>query len=441
MVGTGYVGLVTGTCFAEKGNRVCCVDIDRDIIDSLKSGIVPLYEPGLSEMVRRNSLRGALSFTCDIAEGLRDADICFIAVGTPSSEGGGTDLKYVYNVADDIASCLDHDCVAVVKSTVPVGTCMEVLDRINSGLVGRGLSDIRVEIVSNPEFLKEGSAIEDFFNPDRVIIGTASERPRSAMLGLYSPFIESEKIIFMDVASSEITKYACNAMLAVRVSFINEIALLCDIAGADVLNVKAGMSLDTRIGGHFMNAGCGYGGSCFPKDIQALDLTGRAMGIEMKMAAATSLVNERQKKILGGMIVERFGKNLKGFSIAVLGLAFKPNTDDMRYAPSVSLINTLVRCGADVTAVDPAAKSGAVKILPRCVKYADTAQAAIRGADAAVLVTEWAEFLKLDWSECGRLMKRRILFDGRNVYSPSYLRSLGFEYYCIGRGCVVGGEI
>jgi UDPglucose 6-dehydrogenase len=440
MVGTGYVGLVTGACFAEKGNRVCCVDINRDVIKNLESGVVPLYEPGLDEMVSRNSRRGTLRFTCDIASGLRDADMCFIAVGTPSSEGGGTELKYVYAVADDIASALDRDCIVVVKSTVPVGTCGEVLDRVTSGLAERGLAGVRVEVVSNPEFLKEGSAVEDFFKPDRVVVGVASERARSAMFDLYSPFVEGDKIIFMDIASSEITKYACNAMLAARISFINEIALLCDVAGADVLSVKAGMSLDPRIGGHFLNAGCGYGGSCFPKDIQALDQTGRAMGLEMKMAAATSLVNERQKKILGSMIVDRFGKNLKGLKIAVLGLAFKPNTDDMRYAPSIPLIDTLLRCGAGAIAVDPAARGVAAKILPRCVEYADTAFEATRDADAAVLVTEWEEFLKVDWSECGERMRRKILFDGRNAYSPSDLRALGFEYYCIGRGCVVGGE-
>jgi UDPglucose 6-dehydrogenase len=242
----------------------------------------------------------------------------------------------------------------------------------------------------------------------------------------------------MDIASSEITKYACNAMLAARISFINEIALLCDTAGADVSSVKTGMSLDPRIGGHFLNAGCGYGGSCFPKDIQALDQTGKAMGLEMKMAAAISLINERQKKILGSMIVERFGKNLRGYNIAVLGLAFKPDTDDMRYAPSIPLINALVRCGANVTAVDPVAVNAALKILPQCVKYSDTAFESTRGADAAVLVTEWKDFLELNWSECGVQMKRKILFDGRNVYNPSDLKSLGFEYYCIGRGLVVG---
>jgi UDPglucose 6-dehydrogenase len=435
MIGTGYVGLVTGACLAEKGHTVCCVDVNSAVIEKLKSGAVPIYEPGLEEIVRRGSAAGRLRFTCDIAEGLRDAEICFIAVGTPSGDGGGTELKYVYAAADSIGSLLERGCAVVVKSTVPVGTCCSVLERITGGLASRGLG-ARVEIISNPEFLKEGSAVSDFFDPDRVVIGVANEHSREIMTSLYSPFVPPERMIFMDIASAEITKYACNAMLALRISFINEIALLCDVAGADVLAVRAGMASDPRIGGHFLGAGCGYGGSCFPKDIQALDQTGRVLGLEMKMALATSLVNERQKLVLGNMIVERLGKNLKGIGIAVLGLAFKPETDDMRYAPSIPLINTLTRLGASVTAFDPIVKD-ASGTLPPAVKYATCTAEALAGADLAVLVTEWDDFKKLDWDVLGRTMKRKILFDGRNIYDPEKMERIGFEYYCIGRGRTV----
>jgi UDPglucose 6-dehydrogenase len=440
MTGAGYVGLVTGACFADKGHDVCCVDINRVTIDNLNSGVVPIYEPGLEEIVRRNSRLGRLRFTCDIAEGLRGAEICFIAVGTPSGDDGGTDLGHVYSAADDIAAVLDHDCIIVVKSTVPVGTCASVFDRIESGLRERG-SGVAVEIASNPEFLKEGSAVSDFFSPDRVVIGVSSKRCEEAMLGLYSPFAEQSKILVMDIPSAEITKYACNAMLAARISFINEIALLCDIAGADVFDVRAGMASDPRIGRHFLNPGCGYGGSCFPKDISALDQTGRVLGLEMKMAMSTSLINERQKMVLGNMIAERFGKNLQGVNIAVLGLAFKPDTDDMRHAPSIPLINMLARLGAGVTATDPAVREGVARaILPKGVKYARDARDALAESDAAALVTEWPVFKALDWGECGRLMKRKILFDGRNIYDPHEMQALGFEYYCIGRSRTVSRQ-
>jgi UDPglucose 6-dehydrogenase len=435
MIGAGYVGLVTGACLAEKGHSVSCVDVNAGVIEKLKSGVVPIYEPGLDEIVRRGLSGGGLRFTRDASEGLRDAEICFIAVGTPSGDGGGTELKYVYAAADSVGALLERDCAVVVKSTVPVGTCNAVLERIESGIASRG-HRARVEIISNPEFLKEGSAVDDFFSPDRVVIGVANENAREIMTGLYSSFVPRDKLIFMDIASAEITKYACNAMLALRISFINEIALLCDIAGADVLSVKAGMASDPRIGGHFLNAGCGYGGSCFPKDIQALDQTGRVLGLEMKMALATSLVNERQKLVLGNMIVERFGKNLNGVGIALLGLSFKPETDDMRHASSIPLAKTLARLGANVTAFDPIVRD-ASGILPPSVKYAACAADAVAGADAAVLVTEWDDFKKLDWNALGRTMKRKILFDGRNIYDPEKTESAGFEYYCIGRGRTV----
>jgi UDPglucose 6-dehydrogenase len=435
MIGTGYVGLVTGACFSEKGHDVCCVDVNRAAVEKLKSGVSPIYEPGIEEMVRRNSETGRLIFTCEIAEGIAGADVCFIAVGTPSGVDGGTELKYVYAAADSIGEHLDHDCVVVVKSTVPVGTCGSVKERIAAGLRAHG-RDVSVDIASNPEFLKEGSAIDDFFNPDRVVVGVENDRAREVMTSLYSCIAAPEKIIFMDVPSAEITKYACNAMLALRISFINEIALLCDVAGADVLNVRRGMAADIRIGGSFLGAGCGYGGSCFPKDVQALDQTGKVLGLEMKIAMATSLVNERQKHVLGHMIIERFGKNLMGLEIAVLGLAFKPETDDMRHAPSITLINTLTRLGANVRATDPVVRDAA-GILPDGVKYERSAESAVAGADAAMLVTEWQTFRDIDWNTLGASMRKKIIFDGRNIYDPEKLRSLGFEYYCIGRSHTV----
>jgi UDPglucose 6-dehydrogenase len=410
------------------------VDVNRMAVEKLRSGISPIYEPGIEELVRRNSKTGRLRFTCEMAEGLDGADACFIAVGTPSGVDGGTELKYVYGAAEEIGSLLERDCIVVVKSTVPVGTCSAVRERITSAICSGG-RNVAVDIVSNPEFLKEGSAVDDFFNPDRVVVGVESERAREAMLKIYSPFISGDRIIFMDIPSSEITKYACNAMLALRISFINEIALLCDIAGADVKSVRDGMASDPRIGGHFLNAGCGYGGSCFPKDIQALDQTGKTLGIEMKMAMATSLVNERQKLVLGNMVVERFGKNLRGLAIAVLGLSFKPETDDMRHAPSITLVKMLTRLGASVRAADPIV-SDAGDNIPVRVEYASY-EDALRGADAAVLVTEWDIFKEIDWAECARIMKRPIVFDGRNIYDPRKMRELGFEYYCIGRSCTV----
>ena len=436
MVGTGYVGLVTGACFASRGHGVVCVDVDRPTIEKLRRGIMPIYEPGLDDIVRREVDAGRLSFTRSLADSLRGAEVCFLAVGTPSGEEGGTELKYVYSAADEIGSALDHDCLVVVKSTVPVGTCETVLSAISAKLRERGCG-AKVEVASNPEFLKEGSALDDFLNPARVIVGASSKHAADVMTELYSSFIDREKIMIMDIASAEITQYACNAMLAMKISFINEIALLCDVAGGDIANVKRGMATDPRIGGSFLRAGCGYGGSCFPKDIEALDQTGRVLGLEMKMAGATSLVNERQKRVLGNMIAERFGKNLNSFRIAVLGLAFKPNTDDMRRAPAMPLISMLARLGAEVAVTDPAALGKARGMLPARVTYAKNALEALEGADAAVLVTEWDEFKNLDWAECGKVMRRKIVFDGRNVYEPETMAALGFEYYCIGRSRTV----
>ena len=437
VVGTGYVGLVTGACFAERGHCIHCVDVNEAAIVKLKNGIMPIYEPGLEEMVWRNAAAGRLAFSTSLKEGAKNADICIIAVGTPSKENGEVDLQYVFTAAREIAETITGDCVIVVKSTVAVGTCRDLQHLIGEKLAERGLSSIDAPIVSNPEFLKEGTSVGDCMNPDRVVIGVTSARAQQIMADLYSSFAPPEKIVFMDPQSSEITKYASNAMLALRISFINEIALLCDIAGADVKSVKRGISLDSRIGGAFLNAGCGYGGSCFPKDLQALDQTGKFLGLEMKMAAATSAVNERQKKVLANLVVSRFGRDLRALRVAVLGLAFKPNTDDMRHAPAIPLIESLIKFGAHVVAVDPIAVECAKAVLPAEVEYAEKASSALQGADAAVLVTEWPEFVALDWLVMGERMRRKVLFDGRNVYDADDMKALGFEYYCIGRSCLV----
>ena len=432
-VGTGYVGLVTGTCFAEKGNDVCCVDIDNKRIEDLNSGIIPIYEPGLEELVKKNREAGRLSFSTEIKEGIKNAQLCFIAVGTPPSSNGSADLAQVLNALDSIGSCIDHSCFIVVKSTVPVGTGTLLWKRIRAHMHERGLEKINLEVLSNPEFLKEGMAIEDCLNPDRVVVGAVSDEARSIMRELYAPFVSEERIFFMDPSSAEITKYAANAMLASRISFMNEIAQLCDKVGADVLSVKEGIASDRRIGSFFLNAGCGYGGSCFPKDVQALCHIGEGQGLDMTMASAIDKVNRKQKELLQIMVREKFGNSMEGLTIAVMGLAFKPHTDDMREAPSISLIRGLLDCGASVKAYDPIAMDQAGMILPKDVRYSGSIEELLEGADSAVLVTEWPEFRCLDWKKLRPLMKSMILFDGRNIYDPAEMQKLGFEYYCIGR--------
>lgn len=434
-VGTGYVGLVTGTCFAEKGNHVCCVDIDNKRIEGLKQGIIPIYEPGLDELVKKNIEAGRLCFSTDIKEGLENAQLCFIAVGTPPSSDGSADLAQVLNALDSIASCIDHSCFIVVKSTVPVGTGTLLWKRIRSHMHERGLEKINLEVLSNPEFLKEGMAIEDCLNPDRVVVGATSDEARSTMRELYSSFVSEDRLFFMDPSSAEITKYAANAMLASRISFMNEIAQLCDKIGADVHSVKEGIASDKRIGSSFLNAGCGYGGSCFPKDVQALCHIGQGQGLDMTMATAIDKVNRKQKELLQLMVRERFGNDMEGLNIAVMGLAFKPHTDDIREAPSISLIRGLIDCGASVKVFDPIAMNQARLILPKDVRYADSVEELLEEADCAVLVTEWPEFKSMPWAKYGPLMKHPILFDGRNIYDPSEMKQLGFEYYCIGRNC------
>lgn len=435
VVGTGYVGLVTGTCFAEKGNHVCCVDIDESRIQKLREGISPIYEPGLDDLISKNIEAGRLTFSARVSDGLSDAQLCFIAVGTPPAEDGSADLAQVLCAIDDIGANIDHSCFIVVKSTVPVGTGTLLWKRIKARLHERGLEKLNLEILSNPEFLKEGMAIKDCLSPDRVVVGANSDEARNVMRELYAPFVPTERIFFMDPSSAEITKYAANTMLAARISFMNEIAQLCDRIGADVVSVRDGIASDSRIGAHFLNAGCGYGGSCFPKDVSALCHIGEGQGLDMTMASAVIKVNRKQKELLHIMIRERFGNDLETLRTAVLGLAFKPETDDMREAPSITLIRGLLDCGASVTAYDPIAMKHASSILPDGVNYAASAEEVLSGADCAVIVTEWPQFKKLDWSSLAPLMRQKIVFDGRNICDPAAMKAAGFEYYCIGRNC------
>jgi UDPglucose 6-dehydrogenase len=435
VVGAGYVGLVTGTCFAEKGNTVRCVDIDARRIETLKNGDVPIYEEGLAELVAKNVSEGRLYFSTELNEGLEGSNICFIAVGTPPGENGEADMEQVLSVADGIGRCMTGPCFIAVKSTVPVGTSRLLCDRIGVRLRERGI-DHPVEIISNPEFLKEGVAVEDCLHPDRVVVGAASEEARALMKDLYAPFVHESRIFFMDPASAEITKYAANTMLASRISFMNEIARLCDAAGADINSVRSGIASDRRIGEHFLAAGCGYGGSCFPKDVTSLCRIGEAYGLDMTLTSAIEKVNRGQKRQLPLMIRRRFGEALDGVRVALLGLAFKPGTDDMREAPSITLANDLIEHGASVIAFDPAAQKNAAAVLPQEITYGSDIPNTLTGADAAVLAAEWPEFRAIDWADAGTLMKRKILFDGRNVYDPAELESLGFEYYCIGRNRV-----
>ena len=409
VVGTGYVGLVTATCFAEKGNDVCCIDIDKKKIENLKSGVIPIYEPGLEEMVIRNYSEGRLSFSTDIAVGLKDAKLCFIAVGTPPANDGSADLNQVMAALDGIATNINHSCFIVVKSTVPVGTGTLLCKRITSHLRERKL-DINLEILSNPEFLKEGMAIEDCLHPDRVVVGVRSEEAREIMQELYRPFAPTERIFIMDPLSAEITKYAANTMLAARISFMNEIAQLCDKVGADVLSVKEGIASDRRIGPYFLNAGCGYGGSCFPKDVQALYHIGEGQGLDMTLTTAIEKVNRKQKELLHMMVRERFGNDMENLKVAVLGLAFKPHTDDMREAPAITLTRGLINCGADIAAYDPVAIPQAKSWLPKEVTYAPSVEELLRDADCVVLVTEWPQFKELNWRELAPLMKQKIIY-------------------------------
>lgn len=428
VVGTGYVGLVAGTCFAELGHKVVCVDNDQNKLTKLRAGKLPIYEPGLEEMVPRNVNRGRLVFTDDLAGAVKGAEVVFIAVGTPPGEDGSADLRYVLAVADAIGKALDGFKVVVMKSTVPIGTC----DRIR-GVID-GLTKEPFAVVSNPEFLREGVAVEDFMRPERIVVGTNDERAIEVMRRLYRPLTaDGAKLLLMDVRSSEMTKYASNSMLATRISFMNEIANLCERLGADVENVRRGMGSDSRIGPHFLKAGVGYGGSCFPKDVAALIQTARESGVEVGILKAAVETNERQKVKLVDVIKGDLGESLVGKKIALWGLAFKPQTDDMREAPSIPLCEALVAAGAEVVAYDPEARHTAKVELGDSIVYAEDPYRGLEGADALCLVTEWKEFTAPDWERVWALMRDHFVYDGRNLWEPREVVAQGFKYRGIGR--------
>ncbi|MFC4487676.1 UDP-glucose dehydrogenase family protein [Tepidiphilus baoligensis] len=439
VIGTGYVGLVTGACFAEMGNEVWCVDVDAAKIEGLKAGKLPIYEPGLDEIVVRNYREGRLRFTTDLGEAMAECDVLFIAVGTPPLEDGSADLQHVLTVARDIGRRLTRYSVIVDKSTVPVGTAERVRRAIQAELDARGVS-IPFDVVSNPEFLKEGAAVEDFMRPDRIIVGTDSEAARERMAELYAPFNRShQRVIHMGVRDAEMTKYAANAMLATKISFMNEIAALCERYGVDVENVRLGIGSDQRIGYHFIYPGCGYGGSCFPKDVKALIAMAQAAGVEPEVLTAVEERNAKQKRVLEEKIVARFGEDLTGRTFGVWGLAFKPGTDDMREAPSIPLIEGLLGRGAKVLAYDPVAMDNARSVFPSAwfeqdrLAFTRHQYDALEGADAMVLVTEWKPFRHPDFAAIKRLLKTPLIFDGRNQYDPQQLERLGIAYVGIGR--------
>lgn len=442
VVGIGYVGLVAGACFADSGNDVVCVDIDAEKIEKLNKGNIPIYEPGLEELVKRNVKEGRLKFTTEISSAVKESLVCFIAVGTPSGEDGSADMKYVLEASRAIGKAMDGYRVIVDKSTVPVGTADEVRAAIQ-GEIGRRGKEYKFDIVSNPEFLKEGAAIDDFMKPDRVVIGTDSEKAAEIMKELYSPFMrKTDRLIMMDVRSAEVTKYAANAMLATKISFINEMANLCRLAGADIDNVRKGIGTDSRIGFEFLFPGVGYGGSCFPKDIQAIIRTAGKYGYEMKILKAVEEVNNRQKGIIVEKILGHFNKGsnnkpeakpLSGKVIGVWGLSFKPRTDDMRDAPSITIINKLLEAGASIKAHDPEAMDEAKKVFGNRIEYIQNNYEVVKGADAIAVITEWNEFRRPNFEKMKRLMKTPVIFDGRNIYDPKEMRDLGFTYYGIGR--------
>jgi len=431
VIGTGYVGLVAGTCFAESGNDVVCVDNVAAKIESLRRGVVPIYEPGLEELIRRNVEEGRLVFTTDLADAVRRSAVCFIAVGTPSGDDGSADLGAVMAVAREIARVMDGYRIVVTKSTVPIGTSERV--RAEMAAVTKQAFDV----VSNPEFLKEGAAIDDFMKPDRVVIGASSTKAIECMRQLYEPFVRTgNPILVMDNPSAEMTKYAANALLATRISFMNEIANLCERVGADVDHVRRGISYDRRIGHHFLFPGVGYGGSCFPKDVKAVIHTAHEHGMEFPLLNAVEDVNEAQKRRLVEKVTTEFGESLKGKRFAVWGLAFKPRTDDMREAPSIAIVEGLLARGAELIVHDPEAMGEARRYFGDRVTYHRMNYEALEGADALLIVTEWNEFRRPDFPRMKRLLRRPIIFDGRNLYEPEVMREHGFTYYPIGRAAV-----
>ena len=432
IIGTGYVGLVSGTCFAEMGVNVCCIDKDRAKIEALRRGEIPIYEPGLAELVAKNRAQGRLTFHTDLGEVINEVDILFIAVGTPTGEGGEADLQYVFAVAEEIGQLATKHLLVVTKSTIPVGTTDRVEEIIRAGYAKRGLATLELDMANNPEFLKEGAAIKDFMSPDRVVVGYKSDYAKELLHRLYRPFLlNNYRVISMDIHSSELTKYASNAMLATRISFMNELANLAEAIGADISLVREGMGSDKRIGKAFLYPGCGYGGSCFPKDVQALASTGREHGRPLTIIEQVHKVNEWQKLRPYEKVVEHLG-DLKGKKVAVWGLAFKPETDDMRQAPSIVVINELIKAGAEVSAFDPIAIENARNILPSGVTYGQDIYDAVEGADALILLTEWKQFRLPNWKRVKELMRGNLVVDGRNIYPMEELEALGLVYTGIG---------
>jgi UDPglucose 6-dehydrogenase len=432
VIGTGYVGLVTGSCFAEVGMDVTCVDIDHKKIENLKNGILPIYEPGLEELVQRNSSKNRLHFSTSLADSIRDAEVAFIAVGTPPDEDGSADLKYVLAVAAEIGRHMQKQIVVVTKSTVPVSTAEKVRKALQTELTQRG-SALPFFVASNPEFLKEGAAIEDFMKPDRIVVGTDSSEAEEVMRKLYKPFLlNGHPIIFMDIPSAEMTKYAANAMLATKISFMNDVANLCELMGADVNMVRKGIGSDGRIGTKFIYPGVGYGGSCFPKDVKALIRTAKEQNYNMRILNAVEEVNELQKEVLFTKVKNHFKGDLKGKTFAMWGLSFKPKTDDMREAPSLVIIEKLLQAGAHVVAYDPVAMHEAGRLLGDTIAYSEEMYATLDNADALLIITEWPEFRSPDFEEMNRRLNHPVIFDGRNIFDQADVQSQGFAYYCIG---------
>ena len=428
VIGTGYVGLVAGACLADMGNEVICIDNNLEKINQLKNGIIPIYEPGLEELVKSNVAEKRLIFSSDLSEAVQKSQVCFIAVGTPQGEDGSADLKYVFAVAESIAKSMNGYKVIVDKSTVPVGTAEKVSEIIREN------TNYQFDVVSNPEFLKQGNAVDDFLHPDRVIIGSNSDKATQIMQDIYSPFFRTgNRVIVMDVKSAEMTKYAANSFLATKISFMNEIANLCEEVGADAEMVRVGVSTDSRIGNKFLFPGLGYGGSCFPKDVKALIKTGLENNCEMSIISAADKVNKKQRDIFIQKIINKYGKNLAGKTFAVWGLAFKPKTNDMREAPAITIINALLEMGASVNAFDPKAMETAKFYFEEKINYTDSAYEALKDVDCLLLLTEWNEFRRPDYEKIKSLMKSPVIIDGRNQYDAKRLKEKGFEYYQIGK--------
>lgn len=434
IVGSGYVGLVSGTCFAETGITVTCVDVDENKINNLNKGILPIYEPGLETMIERNVEKGRLLFTTSLKDSIDKSDAVFIAVGTPPDEDGSADLKYVLSVAAEIGKHIDHYMVVVTKSTVPIGTAKKVKAALQAELDKRG-ANIQFDVASNPEFLKEGDAIDDFLKPDRIVIGVESELAEKTMRRLYKPFtLNNHPILFMDVPSAELTKYAANSMLATKISFMNDIANLCEKVGADINNVRRGIGSDSRIGNKFLYAGIGYGGSCFPKDVKALIRTSDQYGHSLEILKAVEDVNDRQKSFMFSKILAHYKDDLKGKKFAIWGLSFKPNTDDMREAPALVMIDKLLEAGAELKAYDPVAMEEAKRRLgPDKVVFVDDQYEALIDADALIIMTEWNEFKLPKFTIVEKLMKSKVIFDGRNIYDPKEMEEFGYTYFGVGR--------